>query len=154
MPNDFLKIGIDPSGALRVLEDHLRHMPVALGRAREDALEFLRDAVRAGTPVDQGIGRDSVRIEEYGTSVNFGGRVVSDEFHMLVLEEGRTPGKRPPPTGVIEAWLERQGADPGLAFVVARAIGRRGTPPHKMFAHAYEKGKTRIPSIYEGHVLR
>lgn len=69
--------------------------------------------------------------------------------YALVMEEGRTPGKRPPPVGPIRLWAQRKfgGAiravrglatargfsdlgrrtvAEGLAFVIARSIGRKG----------------------------
>lgn len=58
-----------------------------------------------------------------------------------IIEEGRRPGSKPPPVDVIAAWLKRKkiGAGTpaqikGMAFVVARAIGRRGLPAHKILA--------------------
>lgn len=38
----------------------------------------------------------------------------------------RRPNRKMPPLQVIRDWLARRGADPKLAFVVARAIARRG----------------------------
>lgn len=58
-----------------------------------------------------------------------------------VLNEGRTAGKPPPPVAPIAAWLRRKGGDPALAYVVARAIGKRGTKG----SHFIEK------SISESH---
>jgi hypothetical protein len=48
-----------------------------------------------------------------------------------VIEKGRRPGRRPPPTKALIPWVRRKlrvGRDEakGVAFVVARAIGRRG----------------------------
>lgn len=61
------------------------------------------------------------------------GNLVSGEWgtnvrHARVNEEGRRPGARQPPTSAILPWLARHGIPAEAAFVVARAIGRRGIP--------------------------
>jgi hypothetical protein len=50
-----------------------------------------------------------------------------------VIEEGRRPGRRQPPTKVIEPWVRRKlglrgGEAKSVAFLVARKIGRVGIP--------------------------
>lgn len=45
------------------------------------------------------------------------------------VEYGRRAGRRPPPTRAIRPWLRRHGIPEDAAFVVARAIGRRGLRP-------------------------
>lgn len=44
------------------------------------------------------------------------------------VEYGRKPGK-PPPSDVMERWAQRIGK-PGMGFVFARSIGKKGTKPH------------------------
>ena len=48
-----------------------------------------------------------------------------------VIEYGRRPGARPPPTKAIARWAQRKFGIPykearGIAFMIARSIGRRG----------------------------
>lgn len=45
--------------------------------------------------------------------------------HAVYVEFGRRPG-RPPPSQALEGWARRKLGNARLAFVVARAIGRRG----------------------------
>lgn len=60
-----------------------------------------------------------------------GARVLNDRPYASVIEYGRRPGSRPPPTAPIFQWLVRRvRMDPdealGAAELVARAIGHRG----------------------------
>ena len=61
-----------------------------------------------------------------------GGAVIfNDTPYASVIERGRRPGARPPPSAVLIPWLRRkahmtEAEAKRLAFVVARAIGRRG----------------------------
>lgn len=49
--------------------------------------------------------------------------VLSRARHRVQVEDGRRPGRMPPPLAI----ARRLGIPVGQAFVVARAIGRRGT---------------------------
>ncbi len=63
-----------------------------------------------------------------------GARVLNDRPYGAVIEYGRRPGSKPPPTSVIYWWLirrlrwtpEKAGA---RAWIVAQSIGRRGLMP-------------------------
>lgn len=56
--------------------------------------------------------------------------------HAIFVHEGRRAGKMPPyQAGThLNAWAKRRGIPP---FLVARAIGRKGTKPHKFMDKAY-----------------
>lgn len=56
--------------------------------------------------------------------------------YAIVVHEGRKPGKRPPPSKALEPWVRKKLGVPrdeaaGVAFVVARSIGIKGTRPTK-----------------------
>lgn len=58
-----------------------------------------------------------------------------------VIEYGRRPGSKPPPSKVLEPWVRRKlkvsrKKAPGVAFVVARKIGRDGIPGKYIMARA------------------
>ena len=66
-------------------------------------------------------------------TLGYGGAAKS---YAAVIHEGRTPGKRPPPSKAIEPWVKKKMGVPadevaGVAFVVARSIGKKGTRPTK-----------------------
>ena len=52
-------------------------------------------------------------------------RIWNKAAHAIFVERGRKPGKQPPMEALRE-WCATYLGDPRLAFVVARAIGRRG----------------------------
>jgi hypothetical protein len=53
------------------------------------------------------------------------------------VEEGRKPGRQPPPDA-IEAWVARRGGSSGAAFMLARSIAARGTQPKRMLGDAVD----------------
>ena len=96
-------------------------------------------------PVDRGTYRRGFQVAD----IKDGASLYNAALHAGVIEEGRRPGARQPPTAVIEAWLRRKlrvaikegrhaqmspSAYRGVAFVIARAIGRRGLPAHHILA--------------------
>ena len=147
-----IEIRLDLSGFERLMR---RWGPDQIARrkraAMDESLAYLRKRVQDATPVDTGLGRGSVFTEIRGTAVDLTGVVASAQPHMVVLEVGRRPGAKMPPATAIRRWLEHQGGDGRLAFVVARAIGRRGLPPHRMFARAAEQGRATVQAIWRRH---
>ena len=144
-----LSITVDVSEAAKMLDSI--QVEKRQRAAMEESLAYLQSEVRAGMPVDQGIGRGSVFAEVRGSAANLRGVVGSAQLHVAVLEKGRRPGSTPPPVGPIRAWLARKGGDARLAFVVARSIGRRGTKAHRMFQKTAEKGQGRVEMIFRKH---
>jgi len=96
--------------------------------------------IRTGHGVGRGI---SVRAE-----------LGSPARHVPVLERGRRPGRRPP-SRALELWVRRKLGirDPkearGVAFVIARKIGDRGTDAVRMFEKTAEESQADIQRIFE-----
>ena len=71
-----------------------------------------------------------------------------------VVEFGRRPGGKQPPTGPIEFWVIRKGlaaAGPesrSVAFLIARAIGRRGTIGDHMFEKGFDASRAALDRIW------
>lgn len=101
-----------------IARDLARRAVVVTGKAKE------------GWPVDEGRLRSSTTWQLGRDARGLVARIGTPVEYALVVHEGRRPGQRPPPSNVIAGWLRRNGADPRLAFVVARSIGVRGTRPH------------------------
>jgi len=95
--------------------------------------------------------------------------------YATVVEERRSPGRRPPPREAIRAWIlrtdkgrsllarfmadrkgmERERAAEILAGRLARSIGRKGIVGISMFARtAKEMAAGRAAAIYRAHVAR
>lgn len=57
-----------------------------------------------------------------------GAELRNSSSYAAIIEYGRTPGKKMPPVDKIEAWMQRKGME-GSAYMLAKAIGERGSPP-------------------------
>lgn len=91
--------------------------------------EIKKELPRGGT----GILRGTVFNEVRGTTLEgLRGVVASPLKYAIVVEKGRRPG-RMPPVAAIELWAKRVIGQSGLGFVIARAIGRRGTKPQPVW---------------------
>ena len=60
--------------------------------------------------------------------------------HWIWVENGRAAGKMPP-VAEIQKWIIERGIPdkPGLAFLIARSIGRRGIRPRPVFKSVLEQ---------------
>jgi hypothetical protein len=132
-----LRIDIDRA-QLRALEARLkieRLTPAVQAGLRSAAPDVIAEVRRQIAPArDTGQTAGSVTSDARGSNLNnVGMRVFSPLISAGVLESGRRPGSRPPPVSVIQAWAARKlgTSDPGIAFVIARAIGREGSPKRR-----------------------
>lgn len=91
-----------------------------------------KDTGRLGGSITHQISGMTSRI---GPSVAYG----------LFVEKGRRPGK-PPPVAAIAPWARRHGVNP---FLVARAIGRRGTKPRPFLVPALTQNTGRIVALFQ-----
>ena len=77
--------------------------------------------------------------EMRGTPASPIGVVSSPSAYAIVIEEGRRPGQRMPPSDMLVPWIMQKFDLPEeqaqkLAFVVARSIGRKGFAGVHMYA--------------------
>lgn len=109
-------------------------------RTMRRSVDVLEAAVVQRTPVASGATRAGwgTKIERGQSAVK--GIVANPVQHAIFAEKGRAPGKMPP-IAPIELWVRRKlGVNAkesrSVAFLIARAIGRRGTKG----AHMAEEG--------------
>lgn len=134
--------------------------------------EIMRPAVMAGmeltmqsveaevvkrTPVDQGLLRASIsgRVVDLWPRVE--GIAGSPLPYVTPVELGSQPHW--PPREPIQSWVRRKFGVTGkamvsLAFLVARAISRRGTRPHHMFQQGLALGQQLAPRVIGAAVER
>ena len=96
----------------------------------------------------------TITSEVRGTGVNVIGEIYSTDIPVKVasVEEGRAPGKMPPwgPGSSLALWVERKaGGDSSAAFLIARAIGRRGTQGAHMFQKAFDASRGEVETMLE-----
>lgn len=99
-------------------------------------------------PVDTGTLRRSITHEVRPSPGMVVGRVGSNVPYARYVEEGRAAGSMPPPDALARdlqgGWLRRHGIPNELAFVVARAIARRGIKPRPYLKPAIKTNRMAI----------
>jgi len=103
-------------------------------------VETLATETKQHTPVFSGNLRDSIfATVDLGEKADVTGRVGSGKQapYARFVEEGTRPHF--PPVGALRLWAGRVLGDERLAFVVARAISRRGSRGRFMFRNAWRQ---------------
>jgi hypothetical protein len=106
------------------------------------------------TPVNIGNLRGSELTSIQGEPINLTGNVYTDAIYGWSVEEGRKPGSMPPvEVDGLEYWVRRKlgitdDSARQVAFVIARAIGRRGTKGVMMFDQGLNRATPDIVQIY------
>lgn len=96
------------------------------------AIDMQRDSAKEA-PVDTGTLQSVIRLSRS----NLRYRVYPESDYAVYAHDGRKPGKQPP-VEAVESWARRKGIDP---FLVARAIGRKGTKGKPFLEIAFNKNK-------------
>jgi hypothetical protein len=140
-----------------------------LAAAMAESVALLEAAVKPKVPIGvTGAARASVAGEVRQVAVgDMLGVVGSPLGHVQVLELGRRPGQKQPPTEALELWVRRKivysrktGPRGGrqkltiaearsIAWVIARKIGRDGTEAVKMFETAAKENEAKVRQIFE-----
>lgn len=143
------------------LPDPAAVIPPKLMSAVTEATLLLERAIKLATPIGvTGVARGSIGHEiRRGVGLERGVRIRAElgspAKHVEVLERGRTPGRRRPPVEALELWVRRRlgirnrKEARGVAFVIARSIGAKGTDAVEMFAKAAEDNEAKIQRIFE-----
>jgi hypothetical protein len=79
------------------------------------------------------------------------GEVGSGLVYAPIIEEGRTQGWFPPPEALRE-WARSKLGNERLAFVVARAISRRGFKAQPYLGPALEIVAPRVEAIFQARI--
>lgn len=118
-----------------------RYIQVEGERAVSKSLDVLENNIVQRTPVNTGAARGATTKEMTTLGTMIRGEVLNPINYALPLEHGRRPGKMPP-VDAIKQWVIRKGIATGpeadsAAFLIARAIGRRGTKGAHMFRDGF-----------------
>ncbi|MDT7040873.1 hypothetical protein [Candidatus Nitronereus thalassa] len=149
--------------AITITVSTLRIKPEALTRGIKAALAesgpAVESRVRQHTP--EGVGgsqsgiRGSLFSELRETGPIFAEVIGSSLPYAAPVEFGTKAPRRMPPVSALLPWVERFVAtdDPeGVAFLIARSIGRRGTKGAFMFQQGLEDSVPLIEKIFDVHV--
>ena len=133
-----------------------------LTQAMQGSLIGIQGLARSNAPVFRGQLQNSISTSVKSVGPNIEGRVFSTirspYAYPLVMEFGRRPGKMPPPSA-LRRWVQLVIKPPGelvdgLAYIVARAIGRRGIKGRFFMKKAIESSKVRIGMLFREAVDR
>jgi hypothetical protein len=127
------------------LGDAQRATAPELHKAMETSLLLIERDARSHVRQDTRalMGSISHSIKQRGSSIE--GKVGPSKDYGYFVEYGRKPGKQPP-IAAVEGWARRHGISP---FLVARAIGRKGTKAKPFMAPALEKNERRIHDLFD-----
>jgi hypothetical protein len=120
-----------PSLYRRAVSDFVAAMTLTAERASKGAV-----------PVDMGGLRRSITSEIQPLS----GRVFTPLAYAAAVDQGRRPGSTPPPPQALVGWMARHGMT-GSPWVLARAIGRRGTKGRFFMRAGLEAAQTAAPKL-------
>ncbi|OGS08253.1 MAG: hypothetical protein A2270_10505 [Elusimicrobia bacterium RIFOXYA12_FULL_51_18] len=127
----------------------------AIVKAMRESAVLVQSYAKLYAPVFRGLLRVSIsqNVSEEGSRIT--GEVGSGLAYASVVEEGRNPwpGAMPPPSGDLKAWARRKLGDERLAFVVARAIKRRGFRAQPYLRPALLGATPRIQTIFQTRIL-
>ena len=98
--------------------------------ARVYAEETVKEA-RPLAPAWTGQGRRRIT-----TKAIRNGYAITSPLYMHVQDVGRKPGARMPPSDALEEWGRSKLGKPGLGFVLARSIARKGIRPKRYLEKA------------------
>lgn len=127
----------------------------AIVKAMRESAVLVQSYAKLYAPVFRGLLRVSIsqNVSEEGSRIT--GEVGSGLAYASVVEEGRNPwpGAMPPPSGDLRTWARRKLGDERLAFVVARAIKRRGFRAQPYLRPALLGATPRIQTIFQSRIL-
>jgi HK97 gp10 family phage protein len=113
------------------------------------ATMLVTGAARRNAPVDRGVTRASIMPSVESRNNSTVGVVGSNQMSALFMERGTRPHW--PPLAALETWARRHGT---TAFLVARAISRRGTKARLFLQHALDDNRGRIVQLFNDYVKR
>lgn len=125
----------------------------AVVRAMRESAVLIQSYAKLYAPVFRGLLRVSIaqNVAEEGNRIV--GEVGSGLVYASVVEEGRSSGWFPPPNGDLRTWARRKLGDARLAFVVARAIKRRGYRAQPYLRPALLAATPRVQLIFQNRIV-
>jgi len=136
--------------AQKDIERKLREMTGGpMGQTMRSATMMIHRDAKLNAPVDTGRLRASITPSVVAAEDKIQGIVGSNVKYAPYVELGTRPHW--PPIAALETWARSHGTS---AFLVARAIARRGTKAHKFLQRAFESNQTRIVTMIERAVKK
>lgn len=158
-----IKLNIDVDNLKKRLTERGENIRKGIVRGLDEVARQMQHAAKTYAPRNQGqlaagIGRtlDAPNLRAY---------VVARVDHAAYMETGTRPGYGPnagqprgaPPVNDILQWVALKLGLPlkeakGVAFIIARSIGRKGVKPHPFFKPAFEQVAPNATKIVQDHI--
>lgn len=129
--------------------DVSKNMPRSLSNAVRMATKLWERGARQKAPVDTGVLRASITSSVRSSQDAVTGVTGSNVKYALWVEEGTPPHW--PPIKALEGWARRHGT---TAYVVARAISKRGTKAVWYMRNTYNENKSRVEKLVDDAIKR
>ena len=89
------------------------------------AFKLVKDEPKVNTRKLMKSFNPEVKETAFGTSYTL---LMWAEDYFIYVDEGRKPNSTPPPVAPIKEWCRQKGIDEGLAYAIAKGIGKNGIP--------------------------
>lgn len=133
---------------VKLLQRFPQRLRAALLRAMRESSILIQSLAKVNAPVFRGLLRVSILQGVTEEGGRFVGHVGSALAYAPVVESGRTSGWFPPVSELM-TWARRKLGDERLAFVIGRAIKRRGYKAQPYLTPAVEEAGSRVQTIFE-----
>ena len=152
-----VELSSDFEKAVELLGQYERISDEHLKKATDASLKLVQGRARTTAPVFRGQLRNSITTETRTVAGEITGRVFSTIQkpypYPVVMEYGRKPGAKMPPPSAIERWVHLVIKPParqlkGVAYVVARAIGKRGIKGKFFLTNAVKNSRASIERLF------
>lgn len=142
----------DKDDVVKVLSGLPQRLRAAVLQAFQDITIEIQSRAKITAPMGV-TGQLRLRIAQH--AADEGGKIIgevgSGMVYAPVVEEGRQTGWLPPPEN-LRTWARKKLGDDRLAFVVARAIQRRGFRAQPYLRPAMEAVLPRVESIFQKRI--
>lgn len=142
----------DKDNAAKTLSSLPQRLRAAILSAMRESAVLLQSLAKLNAPVFRGLLRLSIAQSVTDEGDKITAEVGSGLVYASVIEEGRKVGWFPPPSGDLKTWARRKLGDERLAYVVARAIKRRGFRAQPYMKPALGAAVSRIQLIFQNRV--
>jgi len=163
--SDGFKLMIDVSRPMELMEKFPEQVMAGAEQGIQEGVLLLENAVKSnilagrtggfGAAVATGTLLGAVFSDIHGTPTSIVGTVAvappADQY-ALVVEEGRLPGRKMPPVGVLRIWMKIRHIPEKLEFVLRRSIGRKGFKGAHMFLNAFTEHRARVIEIIHARI--
>lgn len=149
-----IRVTIKGSEELQKIMDQMpNRMLLAFVRGMRDTAIDIQSTAKKNAPVWRGLLRESIVQSVTVDGNKIVGVVGSAVPYARILEFGSDGGGRFPNVETLKVWARRKLGDERAAYVIGRAIQRRGFTPQPYLAPALEEVGPRAQFVFTNRIL-